>query len=569
MTKAVGFGILLGVLSACSGGTGPAPDGNGTTDSGGLPTTDGTPGLGDVVIEINGDSVIGAADTRVLGVFTQPPTEVRNLAQCLGGQQFCLRQDLPDVVNASVDVDGFEPKLLETIDTVSAGPTLTLGNWSAPFFFDSTSNLAFYSQIITGTQTSPLPIDLTLTGDVWPATDAPAVIEMPDPIGLRLIDPMFEQDFVDTDGIPLRWAPGDPNGSGQSAGEDGPVQVGAPGEVFLYVETPTRRRIQKLADTGSYDLDLSGAGLTDGDVVDLMLGRWTRTEVQQGGRTTFVTVQRNQRIRGLWRSVGVRTTLFPDATCAEAQTSAGIDDGFYEGRFAPTSAALDPTDTGCTGRAASGRESLVPVDVRPQHELRVRYQLPDADASLYLLTDCNDEATCLVGADGVGPETITWINESPDLVRVYVVMDVVGEATGDFTLDIRRRALGGDVLVNSCVEAIEQGPVGPGFFEGSLLDHANLLPSYPDAGPCGGERQGGEGIVAVELSGGQSLDVSTFGSTGMPGIHILSNCSIAASCVAFGNETLTYTNPSPFTRTVYVVLDAELGIDQYRLDVSF
>ena len=73
----------------------------------------------------------------------------------------------------------------------------------------------------------------------------------------------------------------------------------------------------------------------------------------------------------------------------------------------------------------------------------------------------------------------------------------------------------------------------------------------------------------MQLSGGQTLDISTVGSTGEPSIHLLSNCSIAASCFAFGTETLTYTNPTPFERTVYIVLDAELGIDQYRLDVSF
>ncbi|MEO0604163.1 MAG: hypothetical protein AAF211_22190 [Myxococcota bacterium] len=345
--------------------------------------------------------------------------------------------------------------------------------------------------------------------------------------------------------------------------------VGAPGEVFLYVETPTRRRLQRLADTGSFDLDLSGAGLTDGDVVELVLGRWTRGEIIEDGRTVAVTLQRNQRIRGVWRSIGVRDSLTVDDTCDDARDAAGIDDGFYEGTFAPPTNSLDPGPDGCTGRAAPGIDGIVPIDVRPQNELRVRFALPDADASLYLVTDCDDAGTCLVGSDQLGPESLTWVNESPDLVRVYAVLDVVGEATGDFTLDVQRRALGGDVFVNTCLEAIEQGPIGPGFFEGNLLDHANLLPTYPLDGPCGGERQAGEGIAAVVLGGGGTLTVDATGSTPGTTIHVLANCSIAASCVASGVETLTYANPSPFERTVYIVVDAELGIDQYRLDVTY
>ncbi len=557
------------VATACAGAEGPdretgTPLGSDTSEPGALGS-----GLGDIVVEMNADSVVGDAETRVIGVFTDPPTDVTNLAQCLAGQQFCLREELPREVGASVDAEPFDTAILTTLDTVSAGPSITLGDWSAPVVFDSTTDLRFYTQITPGTVTSEPPLDLEVPGDAWPATTAEGIVEMPDPIGLRLLDPTIEQEFVDVDGIPLRWVPGDDGGAPPFADDEGSGTLGAPGEVFLYIETPGRRRLQRLADTGSFDLDLSGANLADGDEVELVLGRWTRGEVVDGARRTVVTLQRNQRIRGVWRSVGVRRRLVLADTCEEVETLAGLDDGFYEGRFDPETNVLDPGPGGCTGRAAGGPEGLVPVDVRPQHELSVRFALPDAEASLYLLTDCDDVGTCLVGSDRLGPETLAWVNESESLVRVFVALDVVGEPEGDFTLDVRRRALGGDVLVNTCIDAIEQGPIGPGFFEGSLLDHSNLLVSYPEDGPCGGVRDAGEGIAAVQLGGGQTIAIDAQGSTPGTGIHLLANCSIAASCVAFGADTLTWTNPTPFERTVYIVLDAEVGIDQYRLGVTF
>jgi len=562
------LGVVLVVALAC-GGDGTSPD-DPTSPTGdtAMPSVPLGDGLGDIVVELNEPSVRSVASTQVAAVFTEPASDIANLAQCLAGQRFCIRGSRPTTINASVDVEAFDPKLLESVDTVSAGPSIRLGSWTAEYFLDTSTGVGLYSRGESPVVLSETPIGLEVPGEDWPAISVPEVIELPDSVGLRFYDPRETQDFVDVDGVPLRWTPGEAGPEGE-ASDEGTGSVGAPGEVFLLVETPTRRRLQRLADTGRYDLDLSNAGLVDGDVVDLMLGRWTRGEVTADGRRTAVTIQRNQRLSGIWRTIGAREPLSLPDTCAAARTAAGVDDGFYAGRFDPPTDDVDPGDDGCTGRAAAGVDGIVPLDVRPQHELSLRFQLPDAEASLYLLTDCADTGTCVEGSDVLGPETIRWVNESGDLVRVYAVLDVVGEAAGDFALDVQRRALGGDVLVNSCIEAIEQGPIGPGFFEGSLLDHANLLPSYPESGPCGGQRQGGEGIAAVVLGGGATLDVSTAGSVGEPGIHILSNCSIAASCVAFGTENLTWVNDSPFERTVYVVLDAELGIDQYRLNVSF
>jgi len=566
MGRAV-YGVVFLLVAGCSGDD-RAPDGvtSSSGDTAGQPPPQ-TTALADIVIELNEASPLRPANTRMLGVFTEPSTEISNLAQCLGGEQFCIRGPRPTTIDTSVDVEAFDPVMLKSIETVAAGDSLHLGSFSAAHLFDSASDLHMYSYGVSGVALPEAPLDLQVPGDRWPPQSFEQVVDLPDPVGLRFLDPQVRQDFVDTDGIPLRWLPGEPAEEGAAA-DEGAGAVGAPGEMFLLVETPNRKRLQRLADTGRYDLDLSGAGLADGDIVDLMLGRWTRGEVTRDGYATAITIQRNQRLSGVWRSIGVREPITLSDTCLEAQGTAGLDDGYYEGRFDPPTSDVDPGDLGCTGRAAAGADGILPIDVRPQHELTLRYQLPDAEASLYLLTDCADTSTCLEASDGLGPETIRWTNESGDLVRVYAVLDTVGAAAGEFRLDVRRRALGGDVLVNSCIEAIGQGPIGPGFFEGNLLDHANLLPSYP-AGPCEGQRLGGEGIAAVILGGGATLDISTAGSVGDPGIHILSNCSIAASCVALGTDSLTYTNDSAFERTVYIVLDAELGIDQYRLNVTF
>ncbi|MEO0604817.1 MAG: hypothetical protein AAF211_25520, partial [Myxococcota bacterium] len=180
--RAGAFGIVL-LTVGCTGGGGGGNDDDQLMSADTSPPVVSGSGAGDVVVEMNGAWIGAPADTRVVGVFTDPSSPVTNLAQCLGGQQFCLREPRPQTVNASVDVEPFDEMLLDTLSTVSAGPELTLGDWSAPFFFDTATNLAFYSQISPGTLTSEPPIDLDLAGDVWPATRAADIVEMPDPVG--------------------------------------------------------------------------------------------------------------------------------------------------------------------------------------------------------------------------------------------------------------------------------------------------------------------------------------------------------------------------------------------------
>ena len=72
-----------------------------------------------------------------------------------------------------------------------------------------------------------------------------------------------------------------------------------------------------------------------------------------------------------------------------------------------------------------GVDGIVPIDLSNEDLLTVSYQLVADDASLYLLTDCTDVGTCLVGSDDNlgGVEQISYLNQSGGPARVYAILD--------------------------------------------------------------------------------------------------------------------------------------------------
>jgi hypothetical protein len=234
---------------------------------------------------------------------------------------------------------------------------------------------------------------------------------------------------------------------------------------------------------------------------------------------------------------------------------------------------LDPGENGCTGDRARGIDRIVPIDLFDQDLLTVNYRLISDDASLYLVTDCTDAGTCVLGKDTTGVsgiETAIWLNETGGPLRVYAVLDAFAEVTDDFQLDVYIDPLGSDVLVDSCVEAIDQGPVGTGSYHGTLAGHDDLLD--PDCAAAGAS--GGEGVVQVFLLPGQTLTVKANTPGGNPIVYLVTSCSIEASCFQSSDtldgefEELVYSNGTPFSQNFYVVVDSSLNLADYVLDLE-
>ncbi len=109
----------------------------------------------------------------------------------------------------------------------------------------------------------------------------------------------------------------------------------------------------------------------------------------------------------------------------------------------------------------------------------------------------------------------------------------------------------------------------PGFYEGSLSLNLN------DIGSCGVlSAPGLDGSVRLELTPGQTVS-ATMRHDGDGILYILDRCPVTSSCLdssdstISGAESVSYTNNTGETNTVYVVLDSDdLGGPQtFELDL--
>jgi len=96
----------------------------------------------------------------------------------------------------------------------------------------------------------------------------------------------------------------------------------------------------------------------------------------------------------------------------------------------------DPTDAGCTGYAATGRDVVYKFLANPGDQVTLNYT-SSADGSIYIVTDCNDPVnTCLVGADLTftgQPEALLYTFSSAG--TYYLILDSYGTNTsGNWTL---------------------------------------------------------------------------------------------------------------------------------------
>jgi hypothetical protein len=113
--------------------------------------------------------------------------------------------------------------------------------------------------------------------------------------------------------------------------------------------------------------------------------------------------------------------------------------GLIEGTTAP---AMNTYDLGvgnaCTGWSSAGKDVVYYMDLEAGDQVNMTYTQLLWDASFYIVTDCNNLLTCVVGADdnysSGGPEVISWTATTAG--RYFVILDAYSSAQGDiFTLD--------------------------------------------------------------------------------------------------------------------------------------
>jgi hypothetical protein len=563
---------LVGLL-ACGPNTGPS----GVSVPTGAPTPSDTSSVAPTEpIEPRGEAAAVAllqraaragnlpADTTVVGLFTDSLRGFVNLPMCVGqqlSQTFCA-ESLPTADDTWVVVQDFDDSLLDQVFTRRVGDEITVGPWQVPWFFDSDAEFGSYYGAVDATLVDG-PLDIAWEGGDWDAFNDADVLPLPPPMVVTEPDPLAWHAFTDQGPVELAWEPSDV------------------GFVVLAVSTWVEDRLYLLEDDGAYSLDLSELGLTDGEAVDLMLGRWNMVSLTtpEGHDVTF-SAQSDQWIFGSWRALDGRTEIVPADACATVVDLTPVPAGSYWGDMLAFGNQIDPGLAGCTGFPAQGAEGVLPVEVPAKGLLGVSYLLPNDDASLYLVEACANPDTCLVGSDAelVGwEETVSWFNDSDETVSLYVVLDSyyypgLPSISDIFLLDVTLDVLGGDVLHDHCADAMLAPAVGAGSYAGDLGSAVSDLDPSPF---CAGEAPGGDGMVKVTLDAGQTLTATA----SMPGsdlvLYALYHCTVPSSCVVGaddartgGPETLSYTNTSGVQENLYLVLDSIDLSAGYNLEIT-
>ncbi len=134
---------------------------------------------------------------------------------------------------------------------------------------------------------------------------------------------------------------------------------------------------------------------------------------------------------GEWR-LGLASTpvssLAASDTCTDAMAGTPLVQGSYASTLVGASNTLDAACA--SGLGTAGPEQIYPVALGAGEHLVATLQQWGGDGALYLLTDCADASSCLVGQDHGEPEQLEWTNTTGALAVVYLVVDSRGGMDG-------------------------------------------------------------------------------------------------------------------------------------------
>lgn len=97
----------------------------------------------------------------------------------------------------------------------------------------------------------------------------------------------------------------------------------------------------------------------------------------------------------------------PNDTCAGAIELPRCNGGTIDATLAAATNDYSPTN-GCTGYSANGKDVVYVLNVQAGDVVYVQYTTPSYDGSIYILSNCADMASCVIGEDDPEPETFTW-----------------------------------------------------------------------------------------------------------------------------------------------------------------
>lgn len=260
----------------------------------------------------------------------------------------------------------------------------------------------------------------------------------------------------------------------------------------------------------------------------------------------------------------------PATDCGSVGTAGVLGTGVVYGTLVGHNATLDPGATGCSGAPAPGGEALFRVELQPGEGIDA--SLPDPFGQhLYLVSDCSDPATCVVGAlANPGPARVVWANTSGTVEQWTLVVDGgPGMSSPVYRLDTVLGPIAPLPDADTCADAALLSALGNGRWIGSdlggLVDELN-----PGVSGCTArELSGPDAMVPIHLEPGEIVSIR---SVGGDSLYAVTDCLDATTCVGAsevwaGQPRLALDNALVTPWDGFLVVDTEVSGGPYTLDV--
>lgn len=507
----------------------------------------------------------GTKTVNLFGIFVDEHSGYINAAQCAITNTPCF-DFLPPDEDTSVEIDVERLFVPEVSDFRYVGLDVGLGDWSAtyvngpafPYYFADLTP-------ILGQESVRGWFGARFDGQWGEYQGERDIYISPD---IELIYPKANStiSFHDSDDIRVEWVP------------DGA------GTIFLTVtETglnASLARLYMLEDDGYFEFPSSELGFgVDPETVNFKLARWNWGSVKKNGHELEIVATSEVSFSGDYFHVGGRDKLELSDKCLPATTMPPLTSGNYWGELADAGFKDDLSDTDhCTdGLDANAADGFIRVELAPNQFLGVTYDLPDNDASIYLVRDCTNADTCVVGADenddGI-TESLSYFNATDETEILYLVLDGTAQSTGLFFLDVTLDTLLEPDMYNTCPEAILNAtPMVEGSYYTSYLPYTGSID--PGAGGCTGTAlTGPESIGLITLQNNETLTASITMDGADPAIYLAYNCAnVSGNACPVGDdnsigskEAINYQNTSGGSENLWLVIDTKgQGLKPYFL----
>ncbi|MBX2801472.1 MAG: hypothetical protein KTR31_27595 [Myxococcales bacterium] len=505
------------------------------------------------------------------GVFLESsPASFFNLAKCAVEGPPCLTT-LPETEDEFEDIDTSREIDTELVNSRFLGWEIEFAGFVLPFKQDADTGFGYYYRDITG---EPQPEGWlgAKWGGQWEDYENDQELFTGPPV--ELINPRAGRHIRFHNGqmVPFEWVPiGD-------------------GEITLNVNSDFGlERMYTLEDDGYFELDVDDLGIANNvEELSFTFIRWYRVQQERFGHVIEYVASSDATFTAEYFNIGNRDNLPASDRCSTAQGSTPLQSGMWWGDLGDYDASLDSSDAFCLGGGcAGGFDGIYKVEVDPKHLLQVDYNTYDDSASVYLLSDCEDELSCFVGAD-FDPdidahEFLNYFNPTDVMRRFYLVVDSSGDNCGGFgdptpvdtyyTLDVTLDPLFPPDMYDTCAEAEKAYSIPPGNYYAEFVAYTNTL--NPGAGGCTqSSLPGNEAMTPLELQPNQTVTINVRMPGGDPGIYLLYDCGNEFSCPTGrdasldDNEIMSYTNQGVSTERLYIVVDSKDGMQPYFMSVN-